>query len=170
MTNKGVDAYRPPEITFGFPACEKSDIFSISCVVTELASRQPLFPSYVNNAGPFTLYEKAYLFDTLIHPIPSALVTRLRSKYPGWFDAYGFITLDESISSYVKLFSERHATTFQVSVLRVRVAAIHRSVSQDAVDNDEEIREVLEDALRLDCSERVSLTEIEAYPFFRKRI
>jgi len=109
----GVDSYRPPEVVFGFRACEKSDLFSVGCIFAELITQRPLFPSCENS--PFSAYEKALLFDAVIGFSSSALTERLRLAHPGWFDAFGIAVLDDHVSKHVRKFL-KSARIIQVNV------------------------------------------------------
>ncbi|PPQ82343.1 hypothetical protein CVT26_013216 [Gymnopilus dilepis] len=81
--NVGDDQYRSPESVFGLRVREASDVFSLGCVLFELARRKPLFPQCPS--GSLYRREKAVLFDTILGPFPDHLIQDVRLIYSDVF-------------------------------------------------------------------------------------
>ena len=101
-----------PEVVFGWKLCHESDLFSVGCVVAELLLDRPLFPSC--EGLPCSVYQKTFLFQAVLGILPPSMIERLRSEFPGWFDAYGLVLLDEMISPQIATFLET-AKTLEVN-------------------------------------------------------
>ncbi|PPQ71219.1 hypothetical protein CVT26_010997 [Gymnopilus dilepis] len=146
----GEDQYKSPEAVFGMRYSEKSDGFSLGCLISELLLGRPLFPRCL--PGPNYRREKTILFDVILGPFPDDLISAIRRTYSGIFSTptSDFPEVDASIHRRIRRYAE--------DALPLR-----------ALIDDDVALDLIESMVHLDFRLRVSLRHLDDHPFFHSR-
>lgn len=65
--------YRAPEIALGLPYSETADMWSLGCIVAELATGRPLFPALDEN-------ELLECFIMMLGEVPASMIAKAKKK------------------------------------------------------------------------------------------
>jgi dual specificity tyrosine-phosphorylation-regulated kinase 1 len=142
--------YRAPEVVLGLPYDNKIDVFSLGCVLYELSTGAPLFPSK-------TTAHQAYLIAAAMGPFPAHMVAGARAKL--WDPATGVPT--DPISA--ARISDRRRRSVREQ-LRANGAPLGLVTGVGEAD---QFADLVTRMVEVDPSKRISAETCLTHPFFR---
>ncbi|KDR81284.1 hypothetical protein GALMADRAFT_208067 [Galerina marginata CBS 339.88] len=142
----GVDQYRAPELIYGMRRHEKTDTFSLGCIMFELWTGLALIPPC--QPGPLYRRDKTIAFDAVLGPFSDALIRDIRACYRGPFRfSDGAPAVEWKVSFSLRSFSGQPPP-------------LH-----DLIEDDDAL-DLFESMLHLEVRQRVRLNDLFNHPFF----